>query len=301
MLFLIFMSQITLDLLTLNISAETRASSVFGVGEEDEDLDALPAAPKAPKKRRLDEVCLEQYPEHSRSVIQSWIAQGKVAINGRVITKAGTSVASQSAVQITAESPKFVCRAGLKLEGALDHFGLDVSGMRVLDAGLSTGGFTDCLLQRGASHVVGVDVGYGQVAERIRTDPRVTVMERTNLRYVQLEDLPERRPVDLATLDLSFISLLKVLPSVCGLLAPRAHLLALIKPQFEAGRDEVSKGGIVKDAKIHRKVIEKVTAGFEEAGFVPRGCIESPIKGAVGGNTEFLALFERTSRDVTNA
>ncbi|KAK9905612.1 hypothetical protein WJX75_003067 [Coccomyxa subellipsoidea] len=185
------------------------------------------------------------------------LSKGKVAINGRVITKAGTPVASTSTVDITAEAPKFVCRAGLKLEGALDHFGLDVSGMRVLDAGLSTGGFTDCLLQRGASHVIGVDVGYGQVAERVRTDPRVTVMERTNLRYVQLTDLPEQQPVDLATLDLSFISLLKVLPAVCAVLAPRASLLALIKPQFEAGRDEVGKGGIVRDASIHRRVIEK--------------------------------------------
>ncbi|KAK9836127.1 hypothetical protein WJX81_003681 [Elliptochloris bilobata] len=216
--------------------------------------ESLPEAPavsqralllaKARKKRRLDEVCAERFPQHSRNVVQSWIALGKVTVNERVVVKAGAPVAPDASIVINAEVPKFVCRAGLKLEAALDHWALDVRGLRCLDAGVSTGGFTDCLLQRGAAHVVGVDVGYGQVAERVRTDTRVALLERTNLRYLNPGQLPEGCLVDLVTLDLSFISVLKVLPAVCGVLAPAGALLVLIKPQFEAGRAQVGGGGI---------------------------------------------------------
>jgi len=158
------------------------------------------------KKLRLDELCMEQFPQYSRTMIQSWILQGKVLVNGKPAAKAGTTVKATSKIDITAEVPKYVCRAGYKMEAALQQFAHDVTGKVVLDAGLSTGGFTDCLLQNGASRIYGVDVGYGQVAEKIRVDERVSIIERTNLRY--LPGLPEL--VDLVTLDLSFISILLV-------------------------------------------------------------------------------------------
>ena len=197
---------------------------------------------------------------------------------------------STDCVDVRAEVPKYVCRAGAKLEHALDAFGVDVAGVAALDAGVSTGGFTDCLLQRGAARVYAVDVGYGQVAERVRTDARVTLMERTNLRALDAAALPER--VALVTLDLSFISLLKVLPAVRAVLAPRGRVVALIKPQFEAGPERVQKGGVVRDARVHAAVCAEVTAGFAAAGLVRRGLTESPLRGAAAGNKEFLALFE---------
>ncbi|KAL4435580.1 hypothetical protein ABPG77_002543 [Micractinium sp. CCAP 211/92] len=244
------------------------------------------------RKRRLDEVCLELHPEHSRNVIQSWIVQGKVLVNGRPVLKAGTPVSDASTVVITAEQPKFVCRAGLKLEAALDHWGIDVAGKAALDSGLSTGGFTDCLLQRGAASVVGVDVGYGQVAEKVRTDPRVRVMERTNLRSLRLADIGGA-PVDIVTLDLSFISSTKMVDTVCDVLRPDGELVLLIKPQFEAGKEQVSAGGVVRDPAVHRQVIEKVVGAWEGAGFACQGWKESPIKGAASGNTEFISYFVR--------
>eukprot|EP00467_Chlorarachnion_reptans_P014417 CAMPEP_0114535702 /NCGR_PEP_ID=MMETSP0109-20121206/28574_1 /TAXON_ID=29199 /ORGANISM="Chlorarachnion reptans, Strain CCCM449" /LENGTH=220 /DNA_ID=CAMNT_0001719319 /DNA_START=9 /DNA_END=671 /DNA_ORIENTATION=+ len=185
---------------------------------------------------------MERFPEHSRNVIQSWIAQGKVLIDNVPATKAGAQVKADANIRITAETPKYVCRAGIKLEKALQEFKINVTGKTVLDSGLSTGGFTDCLLQNGAERVYGVDVGYGQVAEKIRTDERVVVLERTNLKQVSPEMLGGRR-VDVATLDLSFISVLKVLPAVAELLAPSAALVILIKPQFEATKQEVGSGG----------------------------------------------------------
>lgn len=214
--------------------------------------------------------------------------QGKVTVDGQVITKPGISVKADNEVVLLYEEPPYVCRAGWKLEKALDVFGIDPTGLVILDAGLSTGGFTDCLLQRGAARVYGVDVGYGQVHEKIRQNPRVIVMEKTNLRH--LEQLPEL--VDLVTLDLSFISLSKVIPAVKNLMKPDARLIALIKPQFEAGRDEVGKGGIVRDPAVHRAVVESVTGEIVSAGFTCRGIVESPIKGAEG-NKEFLGYFER--------
>ncbi|EFN57130.1 hypothetical protein CHLNCDRAFT_21492 [Chlorella variabilis] len=244
------------------------------------------------RKRRLDEVCLERHPEHSRNVIQSWIAQGKVLVNDRPVLKAGTQVPESATVVITAEQPKYVCRAGLKLEAALQHWGIAVEGKRALDSGLSTGGFTDCLLQHGAAAVVGVDVGYGQVAERVRTDPRVRVMERTNLRALRLPDIGGAA-VDLVTLDLSFISVAKVLDTVCDVLRPDGELVVLIKPQFEAGKEQVGSGGVVRDPAVHRQVIDRVVATYEAAGFACQGWKESPIKGAAAGNTEFLSYFRR--------
>ncbi|XP_024020852.1 uncharacterized protein LOC21390827 [Morus notabilis] len=242
------------------------------------------------KKRRLDEICVERFQEYSRTFIQSWILQGKVFVDGKVVNKAGTSVSEKAVVEIRAKVPKYVCRAGHKLEAAIEEFGIDVSGKVALDSGLSTGGFTDCLLQYGASFVYGVDVGYGQVVEKIRRDERVCVIERTNLRY--LSELPQK--VDLVTLDLSFISILLVMPAVVNVMNEAASLVTLIKPQFEARRSQVGKGGIVKDPLVHQEVIEKIIKGVENFGFTNKGWIESPIKGAEG-NTEFVAYFIRTT------
>lgn len=213
---------------------------------------AQPPQPRA--RRRLDDVCVDLRPDLSKNVLQSFIVQGKVRVNGTPQTKAGFQVGPQlrqqpgtphtqvhpsAVVEILAELPKYVCRAGHKLEAALDAFDVDPTGWVCLDAGLSTGGFADCLLQRDAAVVYGVDVGYGQVAERIRNDPRVVVMERTNVRHMTAEQMPplpgsEAAPrVDLVTLDLSFISVLKVLPAVMTVMQPQAQLIVLIKPQFE--------------------------------------------------------------------
>ena len=170
---------------------------------------------------------------------------------------------------------------------------MDVTGLTCLDAGLSTGGFTDCLLQRGAARVYGVDVGYGQVHERVRTHPRVVVLERTNLRH--LTTLPEL--VDIATLDLSFISVLKVLPAVNQLLRPGGRLLVLVKPQFEAQRGEVGRGGVVRDADVHADVLRRVTEGALSLGFQCQRTMASPLRGAKEGNLEFLALFVSTRAD----
>ena len=245
------------------------------------------AAPVTGAKQRLDELTVARNPELSRNVAQSWIAQGKVLVDGQPVTKAGTKLKPSVKIEVIAEQPKFVCRAGLKLEKALAHFGVDVSGCTALDSGLSTGGFTDCLLQSGARKVYGVDVGYGQVAEKIRQDERVIIMERTNLRYVT--DLPDI--VDVVTLDLSFISVLKVLPAICRILKPGGTMLVLIKPQFEAKRSQIGSKGVVRDANVHKEVIENVIQGAKLYGFEYIDHTTSPIKGAKEGNTEFLAHF----------
>ncbi|HLB40703.1 MAG TPA: TlyA family RNA methyltransferase, partial [Candidatus Babeliales bacterium] len=220
--------------------------------------------------------------------ISSLIMQGKLKVDGQVVTKPGQLIADTALLQLAIEQPKYVSRAGFKLEGALQYFQINVHNLVVLDAGISTGGFTDCLLQYGAKKVYGVDVGYGQVHEKIATDPRVIVMERTNLR--ELTSLPE--PVDLVTLDLSFISVLKVLPAVLQLMQPTAHLLILIKPQFEAGRGLVGRGGIVLDEQVRATVVQQVVAGVQALGLRSLGVCPSPITGTMG-NQEFLAYFAR--------
>lgn len=241
-------------------------------------------------KTRLDLYIAEHYPQYSRSQIQSWIMQGKVRVDNAIITKSGAAIAPDAQVVLDVEEPKFVCRAGFKLEQALSHFAIDVQDKIILDAGLSTGGFTDCLLQLGARKVYGVDVGYGQVHEKIRQDPRVIVLERTNLRH--LTTVGER--VDIVTLDLSFISLIKVMDAVKLLLKDDGILITLVKPQFEAERHQVGKGGIIKDPKVHKSVVERVTQDIADVGFVCKGVIESPILGG-SGNREFLAYFVRSS------
>jgi len=242
------------------------------------------------QKKRLDLIILERRPDLSRSFIQSLIMQGKVLVGDKKVTKAGTLVDVTSEITIKTDQPKYVSRAGFKLEKALDHFCIDVTDYVALDAGLSTGGFTDCLLQRGAKKVYGIDVGYGQVHEKIRNNSKVVVMERMNLRY--LKPLPEK--VDIVTLDLSFISVLKVLDVVVAALKDRGDLVVLIKPQFEADRADVGKGGIIKNEAIHQKVLDKIVRGIEEHGFISKGVIESPILGG-SGNKEFLGYFVKST------
>ncbi|XP_074566459.1 uncharacterized protein LOC141823087 [Curcuma longa] len=244
--------------------------------------------PLRKKRKRLDELCVERFEEYSRTLIQSWILQGKVIVDGRVVSKAGTPTSDSSVIEIKAEIPKYVCRAGYKLEAAIEKLNVDVVDKIALDSGLSTGGFTDCLLQHGASHVYGVDVGYGQVADKIRRDKRVSVIERTNLRY--LPGLPQQ--VDIVTLDLCFISILLVMPAVVNVMKPDSTLVTLVKPQFEARRSQVGGGGIVRDPEVHQEVLEKIIKGVEGFGFCSKGWIESPIKGAEG-NKEFLVCFQR--------
>jgi 23S rRNA (cytidine1920-2'-O)/16S rRNA (cytidine1409-2'-O)-methyltransferase len=238
------------------------------------------------EKKRLDKLVLEKFPDLSRNYIQSIIMQGKVFVNGKAFTKPGAQVDVGAEIEVRAEEQKYVSRAGFKLEKALDHFEIDVKDLVVLDSGISTGGFSDCLLQRGAKRIYGIDVGYGQVHEKIANDPRLVLMERTNLRYV--EKLPEL--VDLVTLDLSFISILKVMPAVSKLIKKDGKIIALIKPQFEAERGEVGRGGIVRDDSVHEKVIERIKSGMIDFGFDMVDIIESPILGSKG-NKEFLAFF----------
>jgi len=239
-------------------------------------------------KKRLDQLIQIQLPSLSRNQITGLIMQGHVTVDGKVITKPGAQTSPGSVIDVKHEVMKYVSRAGFKLEKALDHFNINVQDFIVMDAGISTGGFTDCLLQRGAQKVYGVDVGYGQVHEKIRTDKRVIVIERTNLR--ELESLPEK--VDLVTLDLAFISVLKVMPAVCNLLKEVSQLIVLVKPQFEATRAQVGRGGIIKDSAVHDEVIKNVTEGVCAFGFELIGVTDSPIYGS-SGNKEFLAYFKR--------
>ncbi|PNH12707.1 putative rRNA methyltransferase YqxC [Tetrabaena socialis] len=257
---------------------------------------AAPSGKRGPKKRmRLDEHCMQLAPQYSRNVIQTFILLGKVRVGDKVVTKAGTPVvvedASAPQVVIDAEQPKYVCRAGVKLEKALEHWGIDVRGVTALDSGQSTGGFTDCLLQYGAAKVYGIDVGHSQLADKIRRDERVVVMEKFNLRHLGPQHLPCQ--VDIATLDLSFISLLLVIGGVTSVLRPDGRLVALIKPQFEAGRKQVGAGGVVRDPKVHAEVLQRITTGIVAHGYELVGVTESPIKGDKSGNTEFLAYFLR--------
>lgn len=246
-------------------------------------------------KKRLDVAVTELYPDLSRQQIQSLIMQGLVKIDDKPVTKHGFQVTDDADIIVNYIPPRYVSRAGFKLEGAFKAFNLDATGLTAMDAGISTGGFSDFLLQHGATKIYGVDVGYGQVHEKIRQDPRVVIMERTNLRNVR--DLGE--PVDLVTLDLSFISVLKVMDAVSAVLKPHGKLVVLIKPQFEAEREDIGKGGIVRDPAVHERVIQKVIDGLTTHGFTYHGVIPSPITGATG-NKEFLAYFTNGSLPLTN-
>jgi len=221
------------------------------------------------------------------------VMAGRVTVDGRPAAKPGQPVRAGAQLAVRAPAP-FVSRAGAKLAGALDRFGLRPDGLICLDAGAATGGFTDCLLQRGAARVYAVDVGYGQLAWSLRTDPRVIVRERTNARHLGPADIPE--PVDLAVADLSFISLTKVLPALAGRLRPAGpcdSIVPLIKPQFEAAPRQVGPGGVVVDPRVHEDVLQRVCLACAAAGWAPAALVPSTVRG-VDGNREFLALLRRT-------
>jgi len=233
----------------------------------------------------------------SRERARALILAGQVQVNGQPATKAGTLVAGGSTVTLSVPDHPYVSRGGMKLVAALDAFGIDVAGRLALDIGASTGGFTDVLLQRGATKVVALDVGYGQLDWKLRTDSRVTVLERLNARTLSADQLPDdTRVFGIITADVSFISLRLILPSIPPLLAPGGDVVVLVKPQFEAGRDEIGKGGIVRDAEVHARVVEEVTAAADTLGLERAGLIESPIAG-MEGNREFLLHFRPRLHD----
>lgn len=223
----------------------------------------------------------------TRTTAQKLVMAGQVYIGESRADKPGMLVNPDAPIQVR-QGLRYVSRGGLKLEAALDAFGLDVSGWTCADVGASTGGFTDCLLQRGAARVYAIDVGYGQLDWKLRSDPRVVVMERTNARY--LDALPE--PIDLVTIDASFISLTLVLPPATNWLRADGQVVILIKPQFEAGREQVGKGGVVRDAQIHADVVARVLSWANDRGLIPLQVIRSPITGPAG-NVEFLARLRR--------
>jgi 23S rRNA (cytidine1920-2'-O)/16S rRNA (cytidine1409-2'-O)-methyltransferase len=231
----------------------------------------------------LDEELVERGLVETRARARAMILAGDVVVNGLVAARAGAPVGTGDRL-VLAEKPRFASRGGEKLAHALARFGVDPAGAVAADLGASTGGFTDCLLQQGAARVYAVDVGYGQLVERLRLDPRVVVLDRTNAR--SLVELPE--PVDLVTIDVSFISLRLVLPAAARLLRSGGVCIPLIKPQFEAGRREVGKGGVVRAAGVHRRVLAEVLAAARESGFGVLGVTASPLRGPAG-NVEFLA------------
>ena len=237
-------------------------------------------------KERLDVLLVSLGLAESRAKAQATIMAGEVYVNGQKADKSGMEVDITSNVEVRGSACPYVSRGGLKLEKALRNFGVDPTGYVCSDSGASTGGFTDCLLQQGASKVFAIDVGYGQLAWKIRNDPRVVVMERTNIRYVTPEDLGEK--LDLSVIDVSFISLSLVLPVVKTLLKPTGQVLCLIKPQFEAGRDKVGKKGVVRDAAVHEEVLQNFISLAKSLGFTIRNLTFSPVKGPEG-NIEFLA------------
>ncbi len=245
-------------------------------------------APK-PQKQRLDLLLVERGLAETREQARRLIMAGDVRVDGQTLDKPGKTVPAAADVQVRAPLP-YVSRGGVKLAAALDAFSLDVSGLIAADIGASTGGFTDCLLQRGAARVFAVDVGYGQLAWKLRNDPRVVVLERTNVRH--LEELPGAVLADLAVIDASFISLGLVLPATLRLLTPQAQLVALIKPQFEAGKERVGKGGVVRDARTHRQVLRDVCALAGSLSLGVAGLIVSPLLGPAG-NVEFLIRLRR--------
>jgi 23S rRNA (cytidine1920-2'-O)/16S rRNA (cytidine1409-2'-O)-methyltransferase len=239
-------------------------------------------------RRRLDAELVRIGLATSRAQAQQLIAESRVLVNGAVAGKPAHLVAASDNLVVAGPLPRFVSRGGEKLDAALDHFELDVTGLRVLDCGASTGGFTDCLLQRGAAEVVALDVGHGQLHPRIRHDERVTVLERTNIRGATTETIGGR--VDAAVADVSFISLIAVIPVVATLCKPGAPMVLLVKPQFEAGREVVSRGkGIVTDPVVHAEVVEKIDEALRNSGCTTAGWMDSPILGAEG-NRELLVL-----------
>jgi 23S rRNA (cytidine1920-2'-O)/16S rRNA (cytidine1409-2'-O)-methyltransferase len=243
-------------------------------------------------KKRLDIRLIERGIAHSREKAKSLIIAGGITVNGIIKDKPGTLINEGDIIALRGNDNPFVSRGGIKLESALKSFNLDINGFICLDVGASTGGFTDCLLRYGAKKVIAVDVGYGQMAWKLRKDPRVIIIERSNIRYLPHEAVPQ--PVDLVTIDVSFISLKTVVPATTKFMKPNASILALIKPQFEVGKGRVGKGGVVRDPLMHQEVIKNLSSFFIETGFIIEGVISSPVEGPKG-NKEFLIYMKRSS------
>jgi 23S rRNA (cytidine1920-2'-O)/16S rRNA (cytidine1409-2'-O)-methyltransferase len=239
-------------------------------------------------KERIDKLLAERGMVSSRERARALIMEGRVRVDGQVVYKAGAQVSPDALIEIQGDDLPFVSRGGMKLEGALEDFGVNPRGMVVMDVGASTGGFTDCVLQRGASKVYAVDVGYGQLAWKLQKDPRVINLERRNVRYLKREEIGEE--MDLIVIDTSFISVEKFLPHLLEFLRKGGTILSLIKPQFEVGRGEVGKGGVVKDPALHRKVIERISKWSQDLGLRVLGVTESRLLGPKGNKEFFIYL-----------
>ena len=243
------------------------------------------------EKERLDVLLVQQGLANSRELAKAYIMAGNVYVDGQKEDKAGTKVAVTAKLEVKGNQMKYVSRGGYKLEKAMDVFGIRLDGKICLDIGASTGGFTDCMLQNGASKVYAIDVGYGQFAWKLRNDERVVCLEKTNVRYVTHEQVPDEG--DFASIDVSFISLTKVLPAVLGVLGEKGQLVCLIKPQFEAGREKVGKKGVVRDSSVHREVIEMIVEYVRTQSLGILGLDFSPIKGPEG-NIEYLIYLDKS-------
>lgn len=240
------------------------------------------------QRARVDVLLTKKGLFESRSMAQAAIMAGHIFVDGIRVTKPGVRISLDSEIEVRSPERRYVSRGGLKLEWALEFFGLDVSGWSAVDVGASTGGFTDCLLKKGVSKVYAVDVGYGQLAWRLRLDPRVILMERTNIRYLDEDRIREK--LDIATVDVSFVSLRKVLPKVASLIKPSGIILALVKPQFEVGRGKVGKRGVVKDRNLHEEVLAGLLRACAEIPCFCGGITHSPILGPEG-NIEFWMML----------
>ena len=241
----------------------------------------------ASSKSRIDQLLVERGLAQSRERARALILAGRVLVNEQKIDKPGAAVSAEAPIRLLGEDLRYVSRGGLKLEAALDTWGIEVSGRVCLDVGASTGGFTDCLLQRGAARVTAIDTGFGQIAMKLRNDPRVTLMERTNARLLEAGSLVAEAEPMLLVMDVSFISVTLVLPAVLAAAPSLAEAVILVKPQFEVGRERVGKGGIVRDAEAHEFAIERVAECVREQGGEAAAVIDSPITG-MEGNREFL-------------
>jgi 23S rRNA (cytidine1920-2'-O)/16S rRNA (cytidine1409-2'-O)-methyltransferase len=242
------------------------------------------------KKIRIDQLLVIRKMAENRQRAKALILAGKIFVNDERADKAGSLVHPDSRIRIYGTDMAYVSRGGIKLEAALDAYNVNVDGMICLDVGASTGGFSDCLLQRGAKQVLAVDVGYGQLAWKLRQDPRVVVIERSNIRYLPENALPF--PVDLVTIDVSFISLKIVVPAVVKFMKLDAGIMALVKPQFEVGKESVGKGGVVKDGSLHRKVLDELADFFSKQNLHSKPAIPSPILGPKGNKEFFLFIHQ---------
>ena len=245
-------------------------------------------------KERLDVLLVKKGLAESREKAKAIIMSGIVYVDDQKEDKAGTSFEETARIEVRGSTLRYVSRGGLKLEKAMTHFGVTLADKICMDVGASTGGFTDCMLQNGAVKVFSVDVGHGQLAWKLRNDPRVVCMEKTNIRYVTPEDIGV--PIEFASIDVSFISLTLVLPVAYRLLRPGAQMVCLVKPQFEAGKDKVGKKGVVREPQIHKEVIQKVAACAKELGFLRMGLDFSPIKGPEG-NIEYLLFLKKPENE----